>query len=303
MQPICEVLGTVTANSAFHGSRLDVHHIAGVMEGVVRQAESRGHRRHDMASDMVFISHETYTPARGGSASAEINALRAVFRGDADEVVIANTKGFTGHAMGVGIEDVLAIKALETGLVPPIPNFREVDPELGKLNLSHGGSYPVHYALRLAAGFGSQITMSLLRWTPMPDGARRSPTQLGFAYRVIDPQAWQSWLASISGVDNPQLEVVQRRLRIADPRRGTRRGGPTAGRGTGPFAGADRGRPAARRRHPRPGPGRCPPWPRGRLRPCRLPEVDWPRGRPRLTRSSRPRSSPRCRAFDMRVRL
>ena len=33
----------------------------------------------------------------------------------ADRIVIANTKGFTGHAMGTGIEDVVAVKALETG--------------------------------------------------------------------------------------------------------------------------------------------------------------------------------------------
>ena len=29
VQPICEVLATVTANSAFHGTKLDVDHIAG----------------------------------------------------------------------------------------------------------------------------------------------------------------------------------------------------------------------------------------------------------------------------------
>ena len=33
VRPICEVLATVVANSAFHGTRLDVHHISGVMEG------------------------------------------------------------------------------------------------------------------------------------------------------------------------------------------------------------------------------------------------------------------------------
>ena len=77
------------------------------------------------------MSHETYTPARGGSAAAEINALRHVFGRDADSVVITNTKGFTGHAMGAGIEEVVAVKALETGIVPPVPNFREIDPELG----------------------------------------------------------------------------------------------------------------------------------------------------------------------------
>ena len=53
--------------------------------------------------------------------------------------MIANTKGFTGHAMGAGIEDVVAVKALETGIVPPVPNYKEPDPELGTLNLSLGG--------------------------------------------------------------------------------------------------------------------------------------------------------------------
>ena len=40
--PICELLGAVTANSAFHGTRLDVDHIGGVMEIRRRQAEARG---------------------------------------------------------------------------------------------------------------------------------------------------------------------------------------------------------------------------------------------------------------------
>ena len=119
IRPICEVLGAVAANSAFHGTRLDVEHICQVMEEPDRQA--REHVRHlasEIASRMVFVSHETYTPARGGSASAEIHALRDVFGEHADRIVIANTKGFTGHAMGTGIEDVVAVKALETGCVP-----------------------------------------------------------------------------------------------------------------------------------------------------------------------------------------
>ena len=145
--------------------------------GLHRAIGAGGHDRHEIAGSTVFVSHETYTPARGGSASAEINALRSTFGADADAIVIANTKGFTGHAMGAGIEDVVAIKALETGIVPPVPNFKEADPELGELNLSQGGSYPVRHALRLAAGFGSQIAMSLLRWTPLPDGRHRSPSE------------------------------------------------------------------------------------------------------------------------------
>src|SRR6266508_4049755 len=216
IQPICEVLGAVTANSAFHGTRLDVQHIGQIMEDVVSQAEAHGVDRHAIAAETMFVSHETYTPARGGSAAAEINALRQVFGPDADSVVITNTKGFTGHAMGAGVEDVVAVKGLETGIVPPVPNFKEPDPELGRLNLSAGGAYPVRYALRLAAGFGSQIALALLRWTPLPDGRHRAPDQLGYAYRIVDPAAWQRWLDRVSDVPGARLEVAQRRLRVVD---------------------------------------------------------------------------------------
>ena len=213
IRPICEVLSAVTANSAFHGTRLDVQHIQGVMEQLVRKAElAAGVRRDQMASSMMFVSHETYTPARGGSAAAEIHALRSVFGEDAQRIVITNTKGFTGHAMGAGIEDVVAVKALETGVLPPVANFKEVDPELGVLNLSKGGAHPVQYALRLGAGFGSQISLTLMRYTGN-GGARPNPHALGYAQRIADPIAWQNWLARIAG-HAAELEVVQRTLRV-----------------------------------------------------------------------------------------
>ncbi len=215
--PIVDVLNAVTANSAFHATRLDVNHICNVMEGLVAQAESRwGIDRKEIASQTVFVSHETYTPARGGSASAEVNALRQVFGEVADQIVIANTKGFTGHAMATGIEDVVAIKTLETGIVPPVANHKEVDPDLGVLNLSNGGNYPVRYALRLGAGFGSQIAMSLTRWVPTPDGQRRAPQKLGFDYRIYDRARWQAWLKKVSGDDMAEVQVERRTLRLTD---------------------------------------------------------------------------------------
>jgi acyl transferase domain-containing protein len=218
IQPICEVLSAVTANSAFHGTRLDVQHISQVMEDLVAKAEIRsGIQRQQIAPRTVFVSHETYTPARGGSAAAEIHALRRVFGAAADQIVIANTKGFTGHAMGAGIEDVLAVKALETGVIPPVANFKEVDPELGALNLSKGGAYAVEYALRLGAGFGSQISMTLLHWVETKGGVRRSPNALGYDYRITDPTAWNDWLTRVAGQPASDLEVARRTLRVRDP--------------------------------------------------------------------------------------
>src|SRR5579885_823962 len=215
--PICEVLSAVTANSAFHGTRLEVEHISRLMEDLVARAEARGGvSRREMAPRTVFVSHETYTPARGGSASAEVHALRRAFGDAADKIVITNTKGFTGHAMGAGIEDVVAVKALETGCVPPVANFKEIDPELGPLNLSKGGFYPVEYALRLGAGFGSQISLTLCRWLTKNPAVRPSPNALGYANRIVDPAAWNAWLSRMAGYPAAELEVVQRTLRVRD---------------------------------------------------------------------------------------
>ncbi|MFO0548310.1 MAG: beta-ketoacyl synthase N-terminal-like domain-containing protein [Polyangiaceae bacterium] len=213
LAPICRLVASITSNSAFHGTRLDVEHIGQVMERLVARS---GLDRAELASRMVFVSHETYTPARGGSASAEIHALRQVFGEAAKRILIANTKGFTGHPMGVGIEDVVAIKSLEAGVVPPVPNFHEVDPELGELSLSRGGPSNAQFALRLAAGFGSQISMALLAWEPTADGKHRDARALGYGYRLTDPSVFSKWMARVSEDPSAELEVVARTLRVKD---------------------------------------------------------------------------------------
>ena len=113
----------------------------------------------------LHVARDVHAGARRQRGGGSI-ALRETFGEAASDIVIANTKGFTGHPMGVGVEDVIAVKILEHGIVPPVPNFKEVDPDLGALNLSRGGRYPVQYALHLAAGFGSQIAMTLTRRIP-----------------------------------------------------------------------------------------------------------------------------------------
>lgn len=202
---ICEIVSSVIGNSAFHGTRLDVNHVSEIMERLMHVAETRfGLTRETIASQTAFISHETYTPARGGSASAEIHALRKTFTNEANRVIIANTKGFTGHSMGVGIEDVVAVKILETGVVPPIAHINdgfEPDPELGDLNLSKGGEYNPQFALRLGAGFGSQIAMTLYR--------KISGTSVR-----IDSVKHAEWISKAAGYDRADTEVSQRTFRI-----------------------------------------------------------------------------------------
>ncbi|MDP6199220.1 MAG: beta-ketoacyl synthase N-terminal-like domain-containing protein, partial [Candidatus Poseidonia sp.] len=201
VQPIAEFLGSTTANSAYHGTRLDVEHVGGVVNNFVTDMERRwGLDRHEMAPNTVFFSHETYTPARGGSAQSEVKALRDTFGDSTNKLVIANTKGFTGHPMAVGIEDASMFYGLLTGRIPPIANHKEKDPELGDLNLSTGGDYPqLQYGLRFAAGFGSQIALSLMRRWPI-EGER------------IDGAKLLAWARGLAGTDDVVMRVLQNKL-------------------------------------------------------------------------------------------
>jgi acyl carrier protein len=119
--------------------------------------------------------------------------------------------------------DVIAVKILEHGIVPPVPNHREADPDLGTLNLSRGGRYNVQYAVHLAAGFGSQIAMTLTRRIPgRPD-------------RVDNKAQYQLWLADASGYDRAETEVVKRVLRVVDQGAPVRQPAPSRQAGTGPI--------------------------------------------------------------------
>ncbi|HIF46726.1 MAG TPA: acyltransferase domain-containing protein [Candidatus Poseidoniales archaeon] len=201
VNPIAELLGSTIANSAFHGTRLDVDHVAQTVEDFIAKMEDRwGFDRHKIAQETVFFSHETFTPARGGSAQAEVKALRQTFGASADSLVIANTKGFTGHPMAVGIEDASMFYGLLTGRIPPIANHKEHDPELGNLNLSKGGAYPhLKYGMRFAAGFGSQIGLSLVRKSE-------------FSGPRIDGAKLMAWNKNLAGTDDLELRVLQNKL-------------------------------------------------------------------------------------------
>ena len=186
--PICEVLGSVTANSAFHGTRLDVDHIGQVMEDVVAQAE-RARRRAATRSrgETVFVSHETYTPARGGSAAAEIHALRAGVRRPAPTGSSSPTPRASPATRWASASRTSSrSRRSRPASSRRCPNFRDVDPELGELNLSKGGAYPVRYALRLAAGFGSQISHAPAALDAGADGRAPQPGRARLRVPVAD---------------------------------------------------------------------------------------------------------------------
>jgi 3-oxoacyl-(acyl-carrier-protein) synthase/acyl carrier protein/NAD(P)-dependent dehydrogenase (short-subunit alcohol dehydrogenase family) len=199
--PYVELLGAEIANSAFHPTRLDTEHAASVMESFVSRMEDRwGLERTDMANRMTFMSHEPYTPPRGGSASAEVSALRHVFGRNASDILITNAKGYTGHPMGVGLEDAVVIRGLAAGILPPVANHMVDDPALGTLNLCKGGQHNLDLALRHGAGFGSQIALTLMRRIAVSDTER------------FDINRISNWTLQASGGTNVDLRVIKRKL-------------------------------------------------------------------------------------------
>jgi len=159
------LLATQYSNSAFHGAALDRKHIASELKRFLTDVEFiHGINKAEIATHGVYFSHETSTHATAASSCAgnECAALREVFGDELlSKLLILNTKGFTGHPMGVSFEDVTAVEVLMRQTVPPVSNYSVKDDYLGDLNISKGGPYACRYALRFAAGFGSQVAFAL----------------------------------------------------------------------------------------------------------------------------------------------
>ncbi|DAC45640.1 MAG TPA: hypothetical protein D7H93_04105, partial [Candidatus Poseidoniales archaeon] len=99
-----------------------------------------------------------------------------------------------------GIEDASMFHGMKTGRIPPIANHKETDPELGDLNLSTGGEYPnLKYGLRFAAGFGSQMALSLVRRWPIT-GER------------IDGAKFLAWNRKLAGTEDVVMRLLDQKL-------------------------------------------------------------------------------------------
>lgn len=195
----CEILGTHIANSAYHTYNIDVPHMSREMKKFITKVEKQNNlRQEDYADKLLFMSHETYTPARGGSADAEVTALEAAFAGHLSSICISNTKGFTGHTLGAAIEDVVLVKALQKRKAPPIANLKKIPEHFKKLNFSGQEKIDSEYGLHLAAGFGSHFAFMFVKRIE--------------ENKVEGNARYQNWLKHITGSENPELKVIDNTL-------------------------------------------------------------------------------------------
>jgi malonyl CoA-acyl carrier protein transacylase len=198
-----EILGTHMANSAYHTFNIDVPHMGQEMKRFVDIVEKRhGLRVEDYADKLLFMSHETYTPARGGSADAEVTALRTTFSDHLSKIAISNTKGFTGHTLGAAVEDVVLVKALQKRKAPPIANLKNVPEHFKDLNFTNTGTIDSEYGLHLAAGFGSHFAFVFIKRIQENE--------------FENNQAYLGWLKRVSETDTPELKIIDNTLCVVD---------------------------------------------------------------------------------------
>lgn len=202
MRGIAELISSETHLASPGSDRAGLEPIVAAMEHLITRGERRfGLSRQEIAPRLACIMGEAYPP--GDRLPTAIAALKSVFGESAAEVIITTPTSITDDVEITGFEDLMAIKMLESGEVPPAPElWSEID-DLSSYYLSKGGRYTPLFALRLVVEPASPTVMTLFRRIP------------GAMDRVDDEGLYEGWLGAISGYENPDVVVQGRVLQIA----------------------------------------------------------------------------------------
>jgi len=108
-------------------------------------------------------THGTSTPA---GDRIECLAIRKAFGPYADKLKINSTKSMHGHLLGAagGLEAIITVMALRTGLIPPTINIENQDPDCDlDVCANARGCFDAEYALSNSFGFGGTNACLILR--------------------------------------------------------------------------------------------------------------------------------------------
>ncbi len=119
----------IYAEIAGFGMSSDAHHITQPSSGGAARAMRGALEDAGMAAELVgyINAHGTGTTAND---STETAAIREVFGGHADRLMVSSTKSMHGHTLGAAgaIEAVATVMAMQCGQIPPTANYTIPDP-------------------------------------------------------------------------------------------------------------------------------------------------------------------------------
>ena len=145
-----EVLGYSLNNDAFH------------MTTPLPGGDSCVRAMYDALADAQLTPAQIdYINAHASSTqlndSTETNAMKQVFRENAQQVMVSGTKAYTGHPLGAtgAIEAAISALAIEHGWVPPTLNRTNPDPACDlDVVPNEGRDAELNYVLSNSFGFG-----------------------------------------------------------------------------------------------------------------------------------------------------
>lgn len=158
---IAEMVGYGTTSDAYHMTAPDED-----ATGITECIKLAIHDANMQVNQLGYINaHGTSTLLND---RLETLGIKKALGDHAYQVNISSTKSMTGHALGAAgaIETIAAIKALETGLIPPTINLLEPDPECD-LNYTpnHFVKRDLDYVMNINIGFGGQNAAIIFkRW-------------------------------------------------------------------------------------------------------------------------------------------
>jgi len=157
----------IYAEISGYGNTCDAYHITAPhpeARGCAKMIELALEEAQVKANENLYINtHGTSTPLND---KAETLAIKLALGEVAYRVPISSTKSMTGHMLGAagGVEAIVAVKALENGIVPPTVGYREADPECDLDYVPNKARHCViDKALSLSLGFGGQNAGILFR--------------------------------------------------------------------------------------------------------------------------------------------
>lgn len=117
-------------------------------------------------ADIDYINvHGTSTPI---GDVIELASIQKLFGDDVYNVNISSTKSMTGHMLGAAgaMEAMASIFAIQTGIIPPTINFKQLDEKIDKnlnLTLNKAQKRDVTYVLSNTFGFGGHNSSIVLK--------------------------------------------------------------------------------------------------------------------------------------------
>jgi 3-oxoacyl-[acyl-carrier-protein] synthase II len=146
----CEISGYGNTCDAYHVTAPHPEAVGGIE--VIRLAMEESGLTAD--EKMYINPHGTSTPLND---KTETLAIKKALGDIAYKIPVSSTKSMIGHMLGAagGAEAITAIKAMETGIIPPTANYKEPDPECDLDYVPNTArNHQTDKALSISLGFG-----------------------------------------------------------------------------------------------------------------------------------------------------